>query len=157
VVAQGPGNFNVTTSLSKTFGFGKRDGNGQQVQVVDQNGQEVNVGGRGGRGGAASRGGGGGGRAGGGGIGGGGRGGGGGIGGGGRGGGAGGIMGGPGGPGPFGSEGSRYNITFTLTVSNLLNHVNFGQYSGALTSPFFGIPSSAAAARQLDFGVRFSF
>src|SRR5262249_45898073 len=27
VIAQGPGNFNVTTSLSKTFGFGKRESN----------------------------------------------------------------------------------------------------------------------------------
>jgi hypothetical protein len=67
------------------------------------------------------------------------------------------MMGGPGGAGPFGSEGSRYNLTFTLSVSNLLNHVNFGQYSGTLTSPFFGLPSSAAPARQMEFNVRFSF
>src|SRR5262245_30783333 len=181
VIAQGPGNFNVTTSLSKTFGFGKRESNGQQVQVVDQNGQEVG----GGRGGAAGRGGGGGGRGGGGGgrgggggggggggrgsggggrggdggFGGGGRGGGGGFGGGGRGGGGGGVLiGGPGGPGGFGgAEGSRYNITFTIGGTNRLNHVNVGQYSGTLGTPFFGLPSSAAAARQMDFNIRFSF
>jgi hypothetical protein len=67
------------------------------------------------------------------------------------------MMGGPGGPGAFGSEGSRYNITFTLTVSNVINHVNFGQYRGTLGTPFFGLSNSAAPARQLDFGVRFSF
>jgi len=168
VIAQGPGNFNVNTSLSKTFGFGKRESNGQRVQVVDQNGQDVDTGGRGGGGGG--RGGGGGGRGGGGGGGGragggggrpgggGGFGGGGGRGGGGGGGGrGGGPGGGPGGPGAFGSEGSRYNLTFTLNVSNLINRVNFGQYSGTLTSPFFGLPSSAAPARQMEFNVRFSF
>jgi hypothetical protein len=169
VIAQGPGNINVTTSLSKTFGFGKRDSNsnGQRVQVVDQNGQEVDTGGRGGAGrGAGGRGGAGGGRGGAGGGGGrGGAGGGGFGGGGGRGGGGGGrgggpgglVMGGPGGGGPFGAEGSRYNLTFTLTVSNLINHVNFSQYGGTLGGPFFGIPNGAAPARQMEFNVRFSF
>jgi len=68
------------------------------------------------------------------------------------------MVGGPGGAGPFGvAEGSRYNITFSLNVTNLLNRVNFGQYSGTLGAPYFGIPSSAAAARQMEFNVRFSF
>ncbi len=68
------------------------------------------------------------------------------------------MIGGPGGPGGFGgAEGSRYNITFSLNVTNLLNRVNFGQYSGTLGAPYFGIPSSAAAARQMEFNVRFSF
>jgi len=66
-------------------------------------------------------------------------------------------MGGPGGGGPFGAEGSRYNLTFTLTVSNLINHVNFSQYGGTLGGPFFGIPNGAAPARQMEFNVRFSF
>jgi hypothetical protein len=147
VIAQGPGNFNISSSLSKTFGFGKRNGNGMQSQA-DQNGdggdgaQGAGRAGRGGRGGG--RGGGGGGRGGGGGM---------------RGG-----MGGPGGPGGFGpggfgpgQEDARFNLTLTLTVTNLLNHVNFGQYSGTLGSPFFGLPSSAAVARQMEFNVRFSF
>ncbi len=156
VIAQGPGNFNLTTSMSKTFGFGKRESNGQQAQA-DQNG-ESGGGGRGGRGGGGRGGGGGGGGRGGGG-GGGGRGGGGGGGGRGGPGGPGMVMvGGPGGAGPFGgAEGSRYNITFSLNVTNLLNRVNFGQYSGTLGGPYFGIPSSAAAARQMEFNVRFSF
>ena len=69
--------------------------------------------------------------------------------------------GGPGGVimmgGPGGGEGSRYNITFSINVTNLLNHVNYGQFSGTLGTPFFGLPSSAAPARQMDFNVRFSF
>src|SRR5262249_60269668 len=58
VIAQGPGNFNVNTSLSKTFGFGKRESNGQRGQVVDQTGQDVDTGGGGGggRGGRGRRG-----------------------------------------------------------------------------------------------------
>jgi hypothetical protein len=68
------------------------------------------------------------------------------------------MVGGPGGPGGFGgAEGSRYNITFTLTVTNLLNHVNFSQYSGTLGTPFFGLSNGSAAARQMEFNVRFSF
>src|SRR5262249_30476704 len=84
VIAQGPGNFNVTTSLSKTFGFGKRNGNGLQSQANqngdggegDQAGGGRGGGGRGGGfGGRGGGGGGGGGRGGGGGGGAGGRGG----------------------------------------------------------------------------------
>jgi hypothetical protein len=42
-------------------------------------------------------------------------------------------------------------------VTNLLNHVNYSQYSGTLGTPFFGLPNGAAAARQMEFNVRFSF
>lgn len=56
-----------------------------------------------------------------------------------------------------GAESSRYSITFQLRVTNLINRVNFGAYSGTLGSAFFGIPSSASAARQLDMNVRFNF
>jgi hypothetical protein len=66
------------------------------------------------------------------------------------------MIGGPG--GPFGgAEGSRYNITFTLSVTNLLNRVNYGQFGGTLGNPFFGLSNSSAAARQMEFNVRFSF
>ncbi|HEX5081286.1 MAG TPA: carboxypeptidase regulatory-like domain-containing protein [Blastocatellia bacterium] len=148
VIAQGPGNFNITSSISKTFGFGRREGSGQQAQA-DRNGESG--GGRGGRGGRAGGGGGG-------------RGPGGGRGGRGPGGGSGGPFGGPGmvmigGPGGFGGggEGARYNVTFTFSVTNLLNRVNYSQYSGTLGTPFFGLSNSSAAARQMEFNVRFSF
>ena len=66
-----------------------------------------------------------------------------------------GMGGGP--PGMGGPEGSRYSVTFQINASNLFNRVNFGQYSGTLGSAFFGLPSSASTARQLNFDVRFSF
>lgn len=62
-------------------------------------------------------------------------------------------MGGPGGN----SESARFNLTFQVNVSNVLNRVNFGNYSGTLGSSFFGIPSRAGNARQLNFDVRFNF
>lgn len=67
----------------------------------------------------------------------------------------GGMRGGPGGFG--GGESSRFSLTLQVRVTNLINRVNFGQYSGTLGSAFFGIPSSAGPARQLDFNVRFNF
>ncbi len=133
VTAQGPGNFNVSMDISKTFGFGKTNNNNNNAQ--NQGGNQG--GGRGGRGGGNAGGGGGGGM---------------------RGGPGGGMMGG----GPMmmgfgGNEGSRYSITLQLRVTNVFNRVNFGNYSGTLGSAFFGIPSSASAARQLDMNVRFNF
>ena len=56
-----------------------------------------------------------------------------------------------------GSESSRYNLTLQVGINNLFNRVTYGQYSGTLGSSFFGIPSSAGPARQLDFNVRFNF
>jgi hypothetical protein len=67
--------------------------------------------------------------------------------------------GGPGGPGGgggmrmgppagrggmFGGESSdrRYNLTLSLMFNNVLNHVNPGGYTGILTSPQFGLPST---------------
>ena len=147
VIAENPGRFMAGVNISRTFGFG-----GPRDRQTAQNGQGGQQGG--GRGGP------GGGGRGGGGPGGGGRGGGG-FGGGGRGGGGGG-MGGPGmimgGPGMFGGgESSRYNMTVSAQISNLINHVNYDRYSGVLSSPFFGRSSSAGPARQIELSVRFSF
>jgi Carboxypeptidase regulatory-like domain len=156
VKAESPGFINFNLNISKTFGFGKSRNQSQLAQGGQGGGEQ---GRRGGGGGGRGSGGGGGGRGGGGG---GPRGGGGG---GGRGmggpGGGGDVFvqrGGPGGVfGPGGSENSRFNITLQVGVTNLFNHVNFGQYTGTLGSAFFGIPSSASPPRQLDFGVRFNF
>jgi hypothetical protein len=134
VKAVGPGLFNVNMYLSKTIGFGKR--NGQTAQI----GQGGGRGGRGGGGGP--RGGGGGGPRGGGG-------------GGQRG---GGPRGGGGDGGMFGGgESSRFNVTFTLGVTNLFNRVNYGSYGTTLGTTYFGLPSSSGAARQLEFNMRFNF
>ncbi|MBO0799750.1 MAG: hypothetical protein J2P31_13090 [Blastocatellia bacterium] len=72
--------------------------------------------------------------------------------------GGGGGFGGRGGGGIFGGgENARFNVTFTLGVSNLFNHPNYGQDGGTLGAAFFGIPSSANPPRQFDFLVRFGF
>ncbi|MBI1760865.1 MAG: carboxypeptidase regulatory-like domain-containing protein [Acidobacteria bacterium] len=55
------------------------------------------------------------------------------------------------------AEAARFNITLGAQITNLFNHVNFGQYSGVLTSPFFGRANSASTARQFEFNLRFSF
>jgi Carboxypeptidase regulatory-like domain len=150
VHAVGPGSFNVNLSVSKTFGFGRsggrlaQNGGGQgdatQGEGGDQTGGPAGPGGNGGgsaggRGGLGGRGGGGfgGGRGGGGGF------------------------GGRGGRNNSASEGSRYNIQLSAQITNLFNHVNPGQFSGVLTSPFFGRSNNAGAARHLDFSLRFSF
>ncbi|MBL8168427.1 MAG: hypothetical protein JNJ50_09750, partial [Acidobacteria bacterium] len=60
--------------------------------------------------------------------------------------------------GPFGgNESGRFNVQLTAQITNLLNRVNYGSYSGVLGSPYFLLPSSAGAARQFELGVRFNF
>lgn len=58
---------------------------------------------------------------------------------------------------PANPEAPRFSLTLGAQITNLFNHVNFGQYSGVLTSPFFGRANSASTARQFEFNVRFSF
>jgi hypothetical protein len=130
VRAIGPGNFNVNLSVNKQWGFGKRK------TTSAQDAQGRGPGGMGGFDGGGMRGGGGPG----------------GFGGSGR-------MRGGGGPGGFGggSESSRYTLQLSAQISNLFNRVNFGQYSGTLTSPYFGRSSSAGPARQIELNLRFGF
>lgn len=78
--------------------------------------------------------------------------------------------GGPGGGGPRGGGGhggggfggggandARYNLSVTVRAANLLNHPSFFNPSGVLTSPSFGIPTSAAPGRRIEMQMRFSF
>jgi hypothetical protein len=76
--------------------------------------------------------------------------------GGGRGGGMGGPMGGMMGGGG-GAEGARYSLQLQAQITNIFNKVNFGQYGGTLTSPYFGIANSSAPGRQIELSARFSF
>jgi hypothetical protein len=55
------------------------------------------------------------------------------------------------------SEAPRFNLQLGAQITNLFNRVNFGQYSGVLTSPFFARANSANTARQFEFTLRFSF
>ena len=48
-------------------------------------------------------------------------------------------------------------MTFFLNVQNLLNHTNYSNYSGVLTSPYFGLANSALNPREVELGVRFTF
>jgi hypothetical protein len=51
----------------------------------------------------------------------------------------------------------RYGLTFNLDVFNLLNHTNFGEFNGVVTSPLFGRPNRANDARRMHLGVSLSF
>ena len=44
-----------------------------------------------------------------------------------------------------------------VAATNLLNHTNLTGYSGVMTSPFFGEPTSALPARRIELGARFGF
>jgi hypothetical protein len=57
----------------------------------------------------------------------------------------------------FGAGKDAREITFGLDAFNVLNHVNYGSFVGTLSSPLFGLPVSARAARQLQFSARMKF
>ena len=58
------------------------------------------------------------------------------------------MMGGPGGP----AGAAKYNLTLSLNVQNVLNHVNFSAPNGNLTSPNFGRSLSVAGGGFGGFG-----
>ena len=83
-------------------------------------------------------------------------------------GGGGNMMMGMGGPG-FNSR-HKYNLTFSINATNVLNHQNQGPFNGTLTSPFFGRSNSVgggggggfggfgfSGARRIDLNLRFNF
>ena len=76
-------------------------------------------------------------------------------------GGLGGQRGGPGGNrGPNGgfNQQTGPTMTFRAQFQNLLNNVQYGNYIGTMTSPFFGHAiSTARPARQIELGLRFNF
>ena len=59
----------------------------------------------------------------------------------------------------------KYNLTFSVTANDIFNHVNYANYNGVLTSPFFGIANSTvrsgfgggAGSRRIDVSMRFNF
>ena len=56
-----------------------------------------------------------------------------------------------------GADDKRWRIELYVAGTNILNHTNFLGYSGVMTSPFFGEPTSAAPARKIELGARFGF
>jgi hypothetical protein len=74
----------------------------------------------------------------------------------------GGGRGGPGGGGPmamggFDPNARKYRIEFYVQAYNLLNHVNYTNFTGSLLSPFFGEATAAAPARRIEVGMMFGF
>jgi hypothetical protein len=60
------------------------------------------------------------------------------------------------GGGYFGRR-SGMRMTITAEARNVLNKVNYDDISGVLTSPFFGMPTSARDGRSVSMSVRFDF
>ena len=135
----GPGNVSINLRVSRTWSFGKRP---EQAMATQGGGppRGMMMGGGGPPGGG--------------------------------GGGGGGMRGGggPGGPGGmFGAAGSgRYNLTFSISGRNVINHVNYAPPNGNLSSPVFGqstslasgfgpYASGAAGNRKIELQLRFSF
>ena len=48
-------------------------------------------------------------------------------------------------------------VTLSVDAFNLLNHVNYQNYLGALRSPFFGQATGSQPARRIQLGLRFQF
>jgi hypothetical protein len=54
-------------------------------------------------------------------------------------------------------QNKRYGLEVYAQAYNLLNHTNALNFSGVLTSPFFGQPTSAAPPRRVEIGTRITF
>ena len=55
------------------------------------------------------------------------------------------------------SENERLRFEIYVRASNVLNIVNPQNFSGVVTSPFFGMPTSASAARRVVIGTHVRF
>jgi hypothetical protein len=51
----------------------------------------------------------------------------------------------------------RYIIQLFVQTQNLTNRANYQNYSGTLTSPFFGQPTTVSGTRKVDAGINISF
>lgn len=56
-----------------------------------------------------------------------------------------------------GAADKRFRIEVYVSGQNLLNRANYVGYSGVVTSPFFGQPTSVMNPRKVQLGVRFGF
>jgi len=52
---------------------------------------------------------------------------------------------------------SKYRLDLYVQVFNLFNTVNFNQFVGNQMSPYYGTPTSAAAARRIELGLSLTF
>ena len=60
-------------------------------------------------------------------------------------------------PSPVSRDADLFRFELFARTTNLLNLVNPQNFSGVLTSPFFGLPTSASAARRIAVGTRVWF
>ena len=58
---------------------------------------------------------------------------------------------------PSCSRSIRFRIQFFVQTQNLTNRANYTGYSGVMTSPFFGQPTSVASTRRVEAGLNFGF
>jgi hypothetical protein len=54
-------------------------------------------------------------------------------------------------------SGGRYRVQFYIQGQNLTNQSNYLGYSGTLSSPFFGRPTSVREMRKIDAGISLNF
>jgi len=54
-------------------------------------------------------------------------------------------------------QGKRYTLVLYVHAYNASNHVNALNFSGVVTSPCFGQPTSAMAPRRMEIGARLGF
>ena len=52
---------------------------------------------------------------------------------------------------------SRRTLTFTITASNVLNHVSITGFGTTVNSPDYGLPTAASATRTVSLAMRFAF
>jgi hypothetical protein len=52
---------------------------------------------------------------------------------------------------------SRYRLQLFLQAQNITNHANYGNYSGTMTSKFFGKPTNVFGMRKIDLGMQLTF
>jgi Carboxypeptidase regulatory-like domain len=52
---------------------------------------------------------------------------------------------------------ARYRLQFFVQAQNLTNEANYLGYSGTVTSPFFGKPTTVSGMRKIEFGINFGF
>jgi hypothetical protein len=54
-------------------------------------------------------------------------------------------------------SGSNRDLEFRFDAFNVLNHSNYSNVVGTMTSPFFGRPTAALPGRTLQVGTSFKF
>jgi hypothetical protein len=57
----------------------------------------------------------------------------------------------------FDQGNARYRLQIFVSADNLTNHANYLGYSGVMTSPFFGRPTTVTGMRKIDAGINLSF